>query len=132
MYFEKGDYDACIADCDKAVERGRELRQDYKLIGKALARKGNALVKQDKLEEAVEVYHKALTEHRLACRWWPLWRSQDIRSLVCHMSKIDNSVLLSDITTCAITACAICKAQTSTGRGPLLVAVRVISYRHEH
>ena len=64
VHFEMGDYEACIKDCDKAVERGRELRLDYKLIGKALARKGNALVKLDRLEEAVEVYHKALTEHR--------------------------------------------------------------------
>lgn len=66
VYFEKRDYEQCIKDCDRAVERGRELRLDYKLIGKALTRKGNALVKQEKLEEAVEVYHKALTEHRCA------------------------------------------------------------------
>ena len=64
MYFEKGEFEQCIKDCDRAVERGRELRLDYKLVGKALTRKGNALVKQEKLEEAVEVYHKALTEHR--------------------------------------------------------------------
>ena len=75
VHFEKGDYEACIADCEKAVERGRELRLDYKLIAKALTRKGNALVKQDRLEEAVEAYHKALTEHRFAltrclqCHW---------------------------------------------------------------
>lgn len=64
VYFELGRLEDCIKDCDSAVERGRELRLDYKLIGKALTRKGNALVKQDKLEEAVETYHKALTEHR--------------------------------------------------------------------
>lgn len=46
MHFEKGDYESAIADCDKAVERGRELRADYALIARALARKGNALVKQ--------------------------------------------------------------------------------------
>lgn len=64
MQFEKGAYDECIADCDKAVERGRELRADYKMVAKALTRKGNALVKSDKLAEAIPVYHKALTEHR--------------------------------------------------------------------
>lgn len=64
VHFEKGELEACIKDCDKAVERGRDLRLDYKLIGKALTRKGNALVKLEKLEEAVEIYHKALTEHR--------------------------------------------------------------------
>lgn len=61
-----GDYDATVADCDKAVERGRELRADYALIARALARKGNALVKQDKLEEAVAAYNKSLMEHRTA------------------------------------------------------------------
>lgn len=47
-----------------AVERGRELRADYKLIARALTRKGNALAKQGRLEEAVGAYHKSLTEHR--------------------------------------------------------------------
>lgn len=32
-------YDECIADCDSAVEKGRELRADYKLIGRAMTRK---------------------------------------------------------------------------------------------
>ena len=64
VHFEKGSFEECIADCDKAVERGRELRADYKLVAKALTRKGNALVKTDKLPEAISVYHKALTEHR--------------------------------------------------------------------
>lgn len=66
MHFEKGDYEQCIADCDEAVQRGRELRADYKLVARAMTRKGNALVKQGKLEEAVQVYQKSLTEHRNA------------------------------------------------------------------
>ena len=64
VHFEKGSFDECIADCDNAVERGRELRADYMLVAKALTRLGNALVKTDKLNEAISVYHKALTEHR--------------------------------------------------------------------
>ena len=48
-----------------AVERGRELRADYKLVARALTRKGNALAKQGLLEEAITVYQKSLTEHRL-------------------------------------------------------------------
>lgn len=59
-------YDDCIATCNTAVERGRELRADYKQVAKALTRKGNALVKKGDLEDAIEVYHKALTEHRCA------------------------------------------------------------------
>ena len=64
MHFEKGDYDRCIEDCDAAVERGRELRADYKTIARALTRKGTSLVKQGKLEDAIDTYQKALTEHR--------------------------------------------------------------------
>ena len=66
MHFEKADYEACMADCDQAVERGRELRADYKLVGRALTRKGTSLVRLNRLEDAVNVYHKALTEHRCA------------------------------------------------------------------
>jgi len=58
------------------VERGRELRADYKLIARALTRKGNALVKLGSLEEAIGIYKKRLTGHRGAPRanagpkWW--------------------------------------------------------------
>ncbi len=64
MYLETGEYDKCIADCDTAVEKGRESRADYKVIARALTRKANALAKQERYEKAVEVYHKSLTEHR--------------------------------------------------------------------
>eukprot|EP01023_Acetabularia_acetabulum_P000337 TRINITY_DN10134_c0_g1_i1.p1 TRINITY_DN10134_c0_g1~~TRINITY_DN10134_c0_g1_i1.p1 ORF type:complete len:617 (+),score=132.73 TRINITY_DN10134_c0_g1_i1:86-1852(+) len=64
VYFEMANYDKCIQDCDLAVEKGRELRSDYKLIAKAMTRKGNALVKLEKLDEAVTIYKKSLTEHR--------------------------------------------------------------------
>lgn len=63
-YFEQGSYDECIADCDTAIARGREVRADYKLMARAMARKGNALAKKGELEEAVAVYQKSLTEHR--------------------------------------------------------------------
>lgn len=51
------------------MERGRELRADYKMVAKALTRKGNALVKMDQLSDAISTYHKALTEHRCAHVW---------------------------------------------------------------
>ncbi|KAL9387208.1 hypothetical protein Peur_020332 [Populus x canadensis] len=68
VYLETGKYDECIKDCDKAVERGRELRSDFKMIARALTRKGTALVKMAKCsrdyEPAIETFQKALTEHR--------------------------------------------------------------------
>ncbi|KAJ4746847.1 Hsp70-Hsp90 organizing protein 1 [Rhynchospora pubera] len=68
VYLEMGKYDECIKDCDKAVERGRELRSDFKMIARALTRKGTALVKLAKTSKdfdiAIETFQKALTEHR--------------------------------------------------------------------
>ncbi|KAA8522270.1 hypothetical protein F0562_012943 [Nyssa sinensis] len=68
VYLEMGKYDECIKDCDKAVERGRELRSDFKMVARALTRKGTALVKMAKCskdyEPAIETFQKALTEHR--------------------------------------------------------------------
>ncbi|CAI9775537.1 unnamed protein product [Fraxinus pennsylvanica] len=68
VYLEMGKYEDCIKDCDKAVERGRELRSDFKMIARALTRKGSALVKMVKCskdyEPAIETFQKALTEHR--------------------------------------------------------------------
>ncbi|KAJ0048056.1 hypothetical protein Pint_15937 [Pistacia integerrima] len=68
VYLEMGQYEECIKDCDKAVERGRELRSDFKMLARALTRKGTALVKMAKcskdFEPAIETFQKALTEHR--------------------------------------------------------------------
>jgi len=34
VYFEQGQYDECIKECEEAVEIGREHRADFKLIAK--------------------------------------------------------------------------------------------------
>ena len=61
-------YEESISDCNKAVERGRELHSDFKTIAKALTRKGTAYVKMAKsatdYDLAIEAFNKALTEHR--------------------------------------------------------------------
>ncbi|XP_027359984.1 hsp70-Hsp90 organizing protein 1-like [Abrus precatorius] len=68
VYLEMGKYEECIRDCDNAVERGRELRSDFKMIARALTRKGTALLKMAKCskdyDSAIETFQKALTEHR--------------------------------------------------------------------
>ncbi|KAG5028267.1 hypothetical protein JHK87_011781 [Glycine soja] len=68
VYLEMGKFEDCIKDCEKAIERGRELRSDYKMIARALTRKGTALAKMAKcskdFEPAIETFQKALTEHR--------------------------------------------------------------------
>ncbi|KID84623.1 heat shock protein STI1 [Metarhizium guizhouense ARSEF 977] len=63
-YFEKGDYDKCIETCTKAVEEGRAVYAEYKLIAKSYARIGSAYEKKGDMARAVENYSKSLTEHR--------------------------------------------------------------------
>ncbi|KAK7513800.1 hypothetical protein IWZ03DRAFT_350799 [Phyllosticta citriasiana] len=62
--FEKGDYDGCIEACNKAIEHGREVLADFKLIAKAFGRIGTAYEKKGDLANAIEYYNRSLTEHR--------------------------------------------------------------------
>lgn len=63
-YFEQAKYDECIKACEQAVEEGRAMRADFKLVAKAYGRIGTAYAKQDKLELAITNFEKSLTEHR--------------------------------------------------------------------
>ncbi|KAG7133973.1 Heat shock protein sti1 like [Verticillium longisporum] len=63
-HFEKGDYQACIDACTKAVEEGRAIYADFKIIAKSYARIGTAYEKLGDLEQAVTNYKSSLTEHR--------------------------------------------------------------------
>ncbi|KAH8996973.1 chaperone [Lactarius hatsudake] len=63
-YFEQGDYDQSIETCQKAVDEGRDLRADYKLVAKAYGRIGSAYAKKEDLTTAIRFFEKSLTEHR--------------------------------------------------------------------
>ncbi|KAI9790566.1 MAG: Hsp90 cochaperone [Piccolia ochrophora] len=62
--FEKGDYQGAIDACKTAVEEGREMLADFKLIAKAFGRIGTSYEKLGDLPNAIDNYQRSLTEHR--------------------------------------------------------------------
>ena len=62
--FEKGDYENAIATCKQAIEAGREVLADFKIIAKAFGRIGTSYEKIGDLPQAITNYQKSLTEHR--------------------------------------------------------------------
>ena len=64
VHFERKDYAAVHAACAKALEVGSEHRADFKLVAKAHGRNGKAFAAEERLDEAIEAYDKALTNHR--------------------------------------------------------------------
>jgi stress-induced-phosphoprotein 1 len=62
--FEKSDYEGAIAACKEAVEYGREVYADFKMIAKSYARIGTSYEKLGDHAQAIENYQKSLTEHR--------------------------------------------------------------------
>lgn len=62
--FEKADYESAITTCNQAIEEGREVLADFKIIAKAFGRIGTSYEKMDDLPQAIANYQKSLTEHR--------------------------------------------------------------------
>merc|ERR1719502_2650895 len=65
VFFEQKKFDECIEKCKKAIEVGRSMRADYKVVAKSFARIGNAYKAMDKLEEAKRAYEDSLMEDRV-------------------------------------------------------------------
>jgi len=65
VFFEQKKFDECIEKCKKAVEVGRSMRADYKVVAKSFARMGNAFKAMDKLDEAKRAYEDSLMEDRV-------------------------------------------------------------------
>ncbi|KAI9877338.1 MAG: Hsp90 cochaperone [Pleopsidium flavum] len=62
--YEKGDYQGAVEACEKAIEEGREVRTDFKIIAKAFGRIGSSYEKMGDLPNAIVNYQKSLTEQR--------------------------------------------------------------------
>ncbi|XP_033358639.1 stress-induced-phosphoprotein 1 [Bombus vosnesenskii] len=78
VYFEQKEYDKCIAQCEKAIEVGRENRADFKLIAKAFTRIGHAYKKMENWKQAKVYYEKSMSEHR----------TPEIKTLLSDIDKI--------------------------------------------
>ena len=63
-HFERGEYQEAIDACKKAVEEGRQMHSDFKLIAKAFGRIGSSYEKMGDLANAIANYQNSLTEHR--------------------------------------------------------------------
>jgi len=64
VYFEQKEYQKCIDSCQKAIDLGRIEFADFKAISRAFHRIGNAHMKLEQYDKAVEAYDRALTEFR--------------------------------------------------------------------
>jgi len=64
VLYEMGNYDECIKICEDAVDHGREIFADFKLIARAFHRIGNAYNKKGDFDSAIKYYNKSLAEHR--------------------------------------------------------------------
>lgn len=62
--YEKGDYQGAIESCSTAIEEGREIYADFKMIAKSYARIGNAYEKLGDYPNAIDSFKKSLMEHR--------------------------------------------------------------------
>lgn len=65
-HFEAGSYDFAIQACQEAIDQGREVRADFKIIAKAFARIGSSYEKKGDLASAIQNFNRSLTEHRTA------------------------------------------------------------------
>ncbi|OAD62404.1 Stress-induced-phosphoprotein 1, partial [Eufriesea mexicana] len=78
VYFEQKEYHKCIAQCERAIEVGRENRADFKLIAKAFTRIGHVYKKMENWKQAKVFYEKSMSEHR----------TPEIKTLLSDIDKI--------------------------------------------
>lgn len=64
VYFEQQNYTKCLEVANNALEVGKRVRADFKLLAKAYFRIGNCHFALNQFKEAIENYNKSLTENR--------------------------------------------------------------------
>ncbi|KAI0313442.1 chaperone [Amylostereum chailletii] len=91
VYFEQGEYQKAIETCEKAVEQGRELRADYKLVAKAYGRIGTSYTRLTPPDyaTAIKFFQKSLTEHRTPDVLNKLRETEKARAEADRLSYVD-------------------------------------------
>lgn len=62
VHMEMGDYTACLAECNKALERRYEVKADYDVVAKIYNRMAACYTRQKDYAKAIEMYEKSLCE----------------------------------------------------------------------
>lgn len=62
VYMEMGNYEACLAECNKALERRYEVKADYEVVAKVYNRMAACFTRQKDYAKAIEMYEKSLCE----------------------------------------------------------------------
>jgi len=96
VYFEQAKYDEAIKECNEAIEHGRTIYADYKLIARAFARIGNCYAKQEKYTEAITAYNKSLTEHRTPDVLTSLQKIEKLKKEADEKAYIDPAIALQE------------------------------------
>ncbi|KAJ3438249.1 heat shock protein sti1-like protein [Anaeramoeba flamelloides] len=65
-YIEMGEFETAYKQCETAIGIGRKTRATYEDVAKVYSRMGNGYKRQGNLKKSIEMYKKALTEHRSA------------------------------------------------------------------
>ena len=55
---------ACVETCRKGIEKGREVKADFKIVAKSYARIGNAYIKQGMYDEGIRAFEDSMMEDR--------------------------------------------------------------------
>jgi len=66
VYYERGEYEKCIEQCEEALTKVREYQSGGQVAAKAYARKAAALQKLERIDECIAAYKSSLLEHRAA------------------------------------------------------------------
>lgn len=62
VYLEQKEYEKCLEECEKAIEKRYEVKADFTTVAKLYARMGTCCMKMKDFVRAIEMYEKSLLE----------------------------------------------------------------------